>query len=769
LKDQNHHFQGMKSFSKLFLTAFIVSVLSIGLIITQANSQRDIQARAHSLVTKNVALLADVNHLLVLINREIMAGSDYLQGGDETHFNEKHQQFHDELTATLNSLTNAASSNKHLANISANVLAYHRVLSGINPAEAPPQQISQAIIVLQQQSTELTVLIDELHQQLAQDIGEAQTAISRAGNNAMVQTTLMALALLTAMMVAFYLMRARLRAQRRERELSYFPERAPEAMLTIDDNGDVIYANPKAEQVLYDNGFERKDVKQLLPAPIKATITDIKASAINTASWSHRLGSTTFKTTLQWLRDLNQGHVYFHDVSHTEDLQKRLNYLAYFDPLTSLPNRRRFEEEIENILSLNNFGKARHWAIGLIRLDRFAHMTSGHGYSVGDSLLAACAKRLSDAIQDYHDASLFRFDGARFGILVLESQGAEIADALNKSMENPVVVEDISFYLTLSIGYTITPSDEQEVSKLIINAGAALESASERGGNRVCEFTHEMRARELQSLNMEIALRQALFAGELDVYYQPQVSSIDGRLTGMEALIRWQTREGEFISPSEFIPLAERIGLIVVLGEWVLHRAFKQAVEWQKTFGEYLIMSVNISFKQFSHVHFLDMLRSAIETSGVDPRLIDIEITESVMQENIERTMNILQEMKRMGFSISIDDFGTGYSSMSYLKYLPVDKIKIDRAFVTGISLESGEDQTSNKAIVASIVELGHNLKLEVVAEGVDNSAQVAYLSSIGCDYFQGFLFSQALPSDSMETFIRDHFSQRLHPTDLGA
>ncbi|MEY3018328.1 MAG: hypothetical protein RL336_1463, partial [Pseudomonadota bacterium] len=185
----------MKSFSKLFLTAFIVSVLSIGLIITQANSQRDIQARAHSLVTKNVALLADVNHLHVLINREIMAGSDYLQGGDEAHFNERHLQFHDELTATLDSLTNTASSNKHLANISANVLAYHRVLSDTNPAEAPPQQISQAIIVLQQQSTELTVLIDELHQQLAQDIGEAQTAISRAGNNAMIQTTLMALAL----------------------------------------------------------------------------------------------------------------------------------------------------------------------------------------------------------------------------------------------------------------------------------------------------------------------------------------------------------------------------------------------------------------------------------------------------------------------------------------------------------------------------------------------------------------------------------------------
>lgn len=759
----------MKSTTKLFLAALIISVLSIGLVIIQTNSQHSIESRAHALVEKNVTLLADVNRLHTLINREVIAISDYLQARDKSPLIETHQLFHEELSELLSSLIRSEPNNEHLLKISNNIDAYHKALNGLKATDAPAQNIAEVLTLLKPQALELTLLIEGLIQRLTLDIKSTQDEIAAIGYNAILQSLFLAIALLATLIFTLYLLRARHQAQRKERELSYFPERAPEAMLTIDDHGDVIYANPKAKQILLDNGFDSEDTKQLLPVPIKATIADIKTSTMNTASWSHRVGNTTFKGTLQWLHDMNKGHVYFHDVSHTEDLQKRLNYLAYFDPLTSLPNRRRFEEEIENIHSLNNFGKPRYWAIGLIRLDRFSQVTSGHGYNVGDRLLAACAKRLNDAIEDYHDASLFRFDGARFGILALESQGAEIASVLNKSMESPVVVDDISFYISLSIGYTITPNDEQEISKLIVNAGAALESASERGGNRVCEFTHEMRARELQSLNMEIALRQALHAEELEVFYQPQVCSSDGRLIGMEALIRWQTSTGDFISPSEFIPLAERIGLIVVLGEWVLHRAFKQAVTWQETFGEYLTMSVNISFKQFSHVHFLSMLRNAVETSGVDPRLVDIEITESVMQEDIDRTMNILNEMKKMGFSISIDDFGTGYSSMSYLKYLPVDKIKIDRAFVTGISQESNEDQASNKAIVASIVDLGHNLKLEVVAEGVNNSEQVAYLRDIGCDYFQGFLFGQALPADRMEAYIRDHFSQRLRPSDLEA
>jgi EAL domain-containing protein (putative c-di-GMP-specific phosphodiesterase class I) len=223
----------------------------------------------------------------------------------------------------------------------------------------------------------------------------------------------------------------------------------------------------------------------------------------------------------------------------------------------------------------------------------------------------------------------------------------------------------------------------------------------------------------------------------------------------MEALVRWRREDGEYIPPSEFIPLAERIGLIVVLGEWVLHKAFSQAAIWAEEYGKNFKMAVNISTKQFNHVHFLWMLNNAIKSSGVDPNIIEIEITESVMLENTDNATQVINIMKDMGFSVSIDDFGTGYSSMSYLKDLPIDKIKIDRTFVTRISSEHQEEQARDRAIVTSIIELSHNLDMKVIAEGVDNSQQVEFLRSVGCDYFQGFLFSKAVPASEMENLLK--------------
>ncbi|HSG60955.1 MAG TPA: sensor domain-containing phosphodiesterase [Pseudomonadales bacterium] len=756
----------MKTRSKLTLATVALSLLVLSLLVLLANSQDKISRDATDLVDRQVRLLEEVNTLYDLINRELIATNRLMADVDLALFMTQHTMVHENLEASLNRLNQLGIDAKMLDGIERHTIEYHRAIDQavttiLQSGQDAKQQVAliSHVDTLQHISYELEALILLLRQSITADIDQTRQTISNESQQMFLDAIFLGVCMMAILLVLYLNLAALRKSHKQQRALSYFPQRAPEGMLTINEQGKVLYANPRAHKLIAEFGFSRHDLEKLLPSSIEASIADLKSGATDTATWNHRVNGTTFDTTLQWLRDVNQGHVYLHDVSRTEALQKRLNYLAYFDPLTKLPNRRRFEEEIDNIISLNKYGEPQRWAVGLIRLDRFAHVTTGHGYNVGDMLLAACSQRLSDALHDYHDAHLFRFDGARFGILALASQGTGIAKALNKSMENPLIVDDVSFYLTLSMGYTITPGEDDSVAKLITNAGAALETASERGGNDVIEFTNEMRTRELKWLNMEIALRQSLFAGELDVFYQPQINSIDGSLVGMEALVRWRQANGEFIPPSEFIPLAERIGLIVVLGEWVLHKAFAQAAHWQKVFGKGCTMAVNISTKQFNHVHFLDMLRNALDTTGVDPNIIEIEITESVMLDNHDYAMQIISVMKDMGFSISIDDFGTGYSSMSYLKDLPVDKIKIDRAFVMGISLEDNDNQLRDKAIVASIVELGHNLNMKVIAEGVDNSEQVDFLRKVGCDYFQGFLFSQPIPADQMEDYINEQLS----------
>ncbi len=751
----------MKIRSKLTLATSAISVLVVSLLFILGSRQGIIRDSASDLVDRQIGLLEDVHILFDTISQELLAASRLMVDFDLQQFTSIHNRAHANVEANLETLRHGGASSATLDQIERRTIEYHHAIdTAINATGQSNLRDDQQAVLRQSMSdihskaSELESLIVTLRQSILLDIEDTRRDISAEGEQMFIDALFLGVCMMAILVILFVNIQALRRSHKEQQALSYFPQRAPEAMLTINANGDVIYGNPKAQQLLEELGIARNEYQRLLPMAIKANVNSLKSGTSDTAIWSHRVGGTTFETTLQWLRDMNQGHIYLHDVSRTEALQKRLNFLAYFDPLTRLPNRRRFEEEIDNILSLNKYGPPQQWAVGLIRLDRFAHVTTGHGYNLGDKLLAACAERLNDAIDSYHDAHMFRFDGARFGILALAEQGLDIAQKLNKSMENPIVVDDASFYLTLSIGYTFTPGEEDSVAKLIINAGAALESASENGGNNLCEFTSEMRTRELKWLNMEIALRQSLFAGELDVYYQPQVSSSDGMLIGMEALVRWRQSNGEFIPPSEFIPLAERIGLIVVLGEWVLHRAFAQAAAWQKDFGKHFTMAVNISTKQFNHVHFLDMLRNALESTGVDPRIIEIEITESVMLENTDYAMQVINVMKDMGFSISIDDFGTGYSSMSYLKDLPIDKIKIDRAFVMGISEESDDDHARDKAIVASIVELGHNLNMKVIAEGVDNSEQVDFLRRVGCDYFQGFLFSRPLPAPQMEDYI---------------
>jgi len=752
----------MKVIKKIQIAAAVVITTTIGVLVSLKTHEASIKEQAFILAVEQPKLFTATLQMQQILSRELILISDLLVTGDIEAHRLEHAKIHGKVIADFEQLRLNYFDTNDLDQFERASIDYHNALDNLYDTLAKNHN-DKALLIEQVERikapyTAFENLSNQLLTSIQHKMVSAQKTIEKQSTEMERNVFYVGLLLLTLLLLSFINLRRLKRIARHEKRLSQFIERSPEAVLTVDDNGTIIYANPKAYMLIEDIGLDKEQLQQLLPVAIKGIINELREGHTDTSKWSHHLRGITFETTLQWMRDLDKGHVYLHDITQSEALQKRLNFLAYFDPLTHLPNRRRFEEEIDNIINLNRYGQAQNWAVGLIRLDRFAHVTTGQGYNIGDQLLAAAATRMKESLLEYHDAHLFRFDGARLGILALEEQGSEIVEILNAAMMRPIVIEDSSFYLTLSIGYTITPGDVQlDSSKLIINAGAALERATEMGGNHLCQFSEEMRTQELQWVLMESDLRRSLNENNLELFYQPQINTEDGSLVGMEALARWKQKNGSYIPPSEFITLAERVGLIETLGIWVLREACQQAVRWEAEYGQGIVIAVNVSSKQFNNPQFLTTLEKVLVETNVDPRLLEIEITETAMMQNMAIATETISQIKKLGMSVSIDDFGTGYSSMSYLKDLSVQKIKIDRAFIMGISSEQTERVNKDKAIVTSILELGHNLNMKVIAEGVDDSEQVEFLTKIGCDELQGFLISPPRPAQELNFMFEDN------------
>ncbi len=752
----------MKIISKIQIATIIVLVATLTLLVVLKSQEAVIERESLKLTTEQPVLLSAAMTLQEIVSQRMIFTRDLIVTKDVDEYQAKNKMLHSQLDTTLQTLAAIDSTHIDINAIKNELDTYHGNIEKLAvklASERDDQDLSlTTIVALESPLITIDEQIQVILASIAKNMDQTQSLISNTGHNMKNSMIYLGMLILLSLVLILLNIKRLAKSTRNQARLSQFVARSPQPIMSIDQYAEIIYTNPAADNLLIKLGLTDKDKHQLLPVAIMGIIKNASKAENTTEQWSHHLKGRIFKTTLHWMNDSQKGNIYLDDITESEALQKRLNFLAYFDPLTHLPNRRRFEEEIENIINLNRYSEIQSWAVGLIRLDRFTHATIGHGYNIGDQLLASVATRLKESLLDYHDAHIFRFDGARFGILARAEQGAELVNTINQAMLQPIIISDISFYFSLSVGYTTTPGElDLDSSKLIINAGAALERASEMGGNRVCKFSDEMRTRELEWLSMENELRRSLNEEKLELFYQPQVNTNDGELVGMEALARWHYPDGSYIPPSEFIPLAERVGLIEPLGNWVMLNAFKQAAAWERQYRKGIVVAVNVSTKQFNNAQFLSSVQNALVESGVSPKLIEIEITESALMENMASAMKTVEQIVNLGMSVSIDDFGTGYSSMSYLKDLAVQKIKIDRAFIMGISNAQTERVNKDKAIVTSIVELGHNLNIKVIAEGVDDSEQIEFLRKIGCNELQGFLISPPRPANELKFLFEDN------------
>ncbi len=545
-----------------------------------------------------------------------------------------------------------------------------------------------------------------------------------------------------------------------------------DAVITTDDQGNVRYFNPAASDLLACpleklGGRPLGPVFQVLEDGQRGSVVDLVAWCLETRSIV-RLPEPCVLNNLRGeeyavrgsaapIRDAQRRLVgtvvAISDVTENRRLGEQMAYQATHDALTRLPNVALLRDRLRHgIARARRTGHS--LALLFIDLDHFKRVNEGLGHSAGDALLQAVADRLRDCARK--DDTIVRVGGDEF-ICMLEDLRQEarvlhFARKLIAVLARPFAIGEHECFLSASIGICLFPKDGDDVETLLKNGDSAMYRAKASGRNTIEFCTADMNARSLERLTLEQGLRHAIEREELELHYQPQRSLHDGRIVGVEALLRWQRGSGGPIAPLDFIPLAEETGLIDSLGEWVLAVACRQAAAWRRRGLAPLRMAVNVSPRQFQRPGLSAMVARVVDESGLDPSCLDIEITESSLMNDVAASIATMRQLRALGVTLSIDDFGTGYSSLNYLKQFPIGQLKIDKSFLDEVPV--GQDDV---AITLAIIAMAHSMSLTVIAEGVETAAQEAFLRANQCDEIQGYYLSHPLPAAQIVTFLAAH------------
>jgi diguanylate cyclase (GGDEF)-like protein/PAS domain S-box-containing protein len=556
-------------------------------------------------------------------------------------------------------------------------------------------------------------------------------------------------------------------------------EAAPDALVIVDDEGVILQLNGPAEQLFgYSRGeLVGRPVESLIPVRYRAAHVrqrteygrDLRRRPMGHGPELYGLRSdgTEFPVEISLsplrtrrgmlviaaVRDISARKRAEAERSHLireRALYAEISRLARHDALTGLPNRSLLHDRLAAAIASGQRHGTR-LAVLFLDLDRFKQVNDSLGHATGDQLLQAIATRLSESVRGTD--TVCRQGGDEFVVLLSDVQRKEdVAAATSKviaAVNGPHKVGRRHLHATASVGVALYPENGRDADTLLKNADIAMYYAKDHGRDHFRFFDEEMNARIVERQALETSLRSALAREEFHLRYQPKVSLATGRMTGAEALLRWEPPDRGVVMPETFIPVAEDCGLIVPIGRWVLGEACRQAREWQRSGLETVPIAVNISALEFRHDGFLDGVRAVLHASGLEPRLLELEVTETVLMESVAGTAAVLRALKAMGLSLAVDDFGTGYSSLSYLMQFPIDALKLDRSFVQEIGGGAGDSP-----VISAVIGLGTSLGQRVIAEGIETQEQLAFLQGQRCQEGQGFHFSQPLPGEEFATLL---------------
>jgi diguanylate cyclase (GGDEF)-like protein/PAS domain S-box-containing protein len=536
---------------------------------------------------------------------------------------------------------------------------------------------------------------------------------------------------------------------------------ASEGILVTDANNRIIRINEAFSRI---TGYDPEDVLGQKPEMLSSGRHD---AAFYSRMWSELLTQGRWQGEIwnkrkdgqsypEWLsltlfRDAS-GQILNHiatftDISQRKAYEARLSYLADYDTLTDLPNRRMLSDRLSQQLAHARRAPDEQVALFFVDLDHFKNINDSLGHAAGDAVLVEVSRRLKACVRECDTVS--RIGGDEF-VLLVSVQGdvshlaTRLASRILEQVALPIHHDREELVVTPSIGIAVAPQDGDCAEALLRHADTALYHAKHEGRRNFQFFTNQMNERVTARLEMEHRIRGAMARDEFRLYYQPQVSLKSKQIESVEALLRWPQADGSFTPPDQFIPIAEESGQILELGDWILHQACQDAADWHRK-GHPVSVAVNISSRQLRHSRLLETISDALSRSGLPPQALIVEMTETALMGDMDSAADILRNIQSLGVKLSLDDFGTGYSSLSFLKRFPVDELKIDRSFIDGVPTDKDD-----AAITSSLVYVAHNLALSVVAEGVETVTQQQYLERIGCDKAQGYLYSPAVPPETL-------------------
>jgi diguanylate cyclase (GGDEF)-like protein/PAS domain S-box-containing protein len=548
------------------------------------------------------------------------------------------------------------------------------------------------------------------------------------------------------------------RTESRLRQAASVFSSTEEGVVITDPNGVIIEVNAAFTDI---TGFSREEAIGNTPRMLRSDRQDAAFYAalwdsLNTTGrwqgeiWNRRRSGEIYPEwlTINAVRDEKSRLVnyvaVFSDISGIKQSQAQLAHLAHHDPLTDLPNRLLFSDRLNHALSRAERSGSQ-LAVLFVDLDRFKHINDSLGHLTGDGLLQEVARRLTAAVR--REDTVARMGGDEFTLLLEDLRRPEdasvLAQKLLDALADPYWIAGKELYVTASVGISVYPRDGRNAEELVRNADAAMYQAKDGGRNGHHSYTPELTTAALQRIHLEADLRRALGRGDLEVHYQPQIELGSGRLIGAEALVRWRHPERGMVPPDCFVRLAEDTGLIIELGELVLRAACRQAVIWLARGVPIERVAVNVSVQEVQRSDFVATVRQALADTGLSPRHLELEVTESFIMGQAEAGIRALHELREMGVRLAVDDFGTGYSSLGYLKRLPIHMLKIDRSFVSDL-----HGDPEDLAIAKAVIALGRTLGLKVIAEGVEHDHQAGLLRAEGCHYGQGYLFGRPVEGD---------------------
>ncbi len=700
---------------------------------------KKIERSSRQLVTQDLILYEHIQNIRNLLNQQQLAFYQYYLNGSAPDFQQNYQNNKEKLLSELEPVEAVLVESTTVAKIHENINQLENVVAEFVITMEPPTDWDQARVILadyEPVAHQLDQLSLHLTHQLSQRLMQNARFSLEETESGVVWIRVMSLMLLLSIIALLVLNKRLLKALVHQRRLASFPELNPFPVMAISESEQISYANPKALTVTRDLFGDEKPI-QLLPTALHSFLKQAKSRKTN-IQIEYKVKEQVYTANAQWISELKEYHLYLANITLQHQAREKLQHMAFHHLISGLPNR----QALMNIFDVNRPGY-----LMLLEINRFTDIITSNGHGLGETIIKLTAKRLHRAVEST-GTKLFHLESNLFAVSFHDSAipTALVSNIFN-AFSKPVAVADRYFYLNFTIGGVAVES-EHDLFEVMRKADSALHSVINHFGNHFRAYDDELDNVLLRRMTLENNLRHAIAQQELMVYYQPIIDGRSGKIASAEALMRWHCAGTEWISPVEFIPIAESSGLINELGKWLIDQIFGYVASNNKRHNESLTIAINISAVQWQDESLVEFFMDKLRHYDLTADNFTLEITEQVALQDIERTVTMMNALKAMGFKVAIDDFGTGYSSLNYLHGLPVDAIKIDKSFISSLTLNN-----KNSTIVEMLISLAHQLHLKVVAEGVETEEQYQQLLGWDCDYIQGYLFSRPLDKGAFERY----------------